>query len=371
MNFDIVFEGGGAKGIAFLGALAALEEHGHAPARIVGTSAGAIFATLVAAGFDATALREAVARRDESGTLLLANFMDTPPPATEEEVTRSGLLALLERLDLPLLPASIEARIDHAVAEGLLKLTLVRQLVSLGDRGGLYVGDAFYHWMRALLDERHPGLGTASFAEFYRITGRDLSLVATDTDARLMLVLNHRTAPSLPVAWAVRMSMGIPFVWQEVLWRAEWGLYLDRDLTGHAIVDGGILSNFPMQLIATQLAEVVAVMGDTDPMAVPNLGFLIDENLADPRFETKAAAPALLHGPLQRVARVVQTVIGARDQLVIERCLQNDEVCRLPARGYGTTEFDMNQARFDALADSGYTATSAYLTRRLGARGPE
>jgi len=30
MEFDLVFEGGGAKGLAFVGALQALERHGHA-----------------------------------------------------------------------------------------------------------------------------------------------------------------------------------------------------------------------------------------------------------------------------------------------------------------------------------------------------
>lgn len=69
MKLDMVFEGGGAKGIAFLGALAELERRGMEPDRIVGTSAGAIFATLLAAGFDAKSLRKAVARRDEKGGL--------------------------------------------------------------------------------------------------------------------------------------------------------------------------------------------------------------------------------------------------------------------------------------------------------------
>ena len=40
--------------------------------------------------------------------------------------------------------------------------------------------------------------------------------------------LNHRTAPNCPVAWAVRMSMSIPFIWQAVVWEEAWGLYLER-----------------------------------------------------------------------------------------------------------------------------------------------
>jgi len=37
--------------------------------------------------------------------------------------------------------------------------------------------------------------------------------------------------------------MSIPLVWDEVVWQKEWGAYLGRDLTGHLVVDGGVLSN--------------------------------------------------------------------------------------------------------------------------------
>ena len=43
-TFDIVFEGGGAKGTAFVGALEVLFGAGHKHRRLVGTSAGAITA---------------------------------------------------------------------------------------------------------------------------------------------------------------------------------------------------------------------------------------------------------------------------------------------------------------------------------------
>jgi hypothetical protein len=48
--FDMAFEGGGAKGSAFVGALEMLEAKGHKHRRLIGTSAGANTATLVAAG---------------------------------------------------------------------------------------------------------------------------------------------------------------------------------------------------------------------------------------------------------------------------------------------------------------------------------
>ena len=50
---DAVFEGGGVKGIALVGAIAATEAQGYVFQNVAGTSAGAIVAALVAAGYGA------------------------------------------------------------------------------------------------------------------------------------------------------------------------------------------------------------------------------------------------------------------------------------------------------------------------------
>src|SRR5207237_5395416 len=84
--------------------------------------------------------------------------------------------------------------------------------------------------------------------QFFAATGVELSVVASDTTDESILVLNHRTAPDCPIVWAVRMSMSIPLVWDEVIWQSGWGTYLGNDIAGHAIVDGGLLSNFPIEL---------------------------------------------------------------------------------------------------------------------------
>lgn len=48
---DAVFEGGGVKGIGLVGAVAAAEEKGYRWMNVAGTSAGAIVASLLAAGY--------------------------------------------------------------------------------------------------------------------------------------------------------------------------------------------------------------------------------------------------------------------------------------------------------------------------------
>jgi NTE family protein len=55
---DLVLEGGGVKGVALVGALAALEDQGYIPQNIAGTSVGAILGALLAAGYTAAELRD-------------------------------------------------------------------------------------------------------------------------------------------------------------------------------------------------------------------------------------------------------------------------------------------------------------------------
>lgn len=52
MNIGLVLSGGGMRGIAHIGAIRALEEHGIVPTHIAGSSAGAIVGSLYAYGYD-------------------------------------------------------------------------------------------------------------------------------------------------------------------------------------------------------------------------------------------------------------------------------------------------------------------------------
>jgi predicted acylesterase/phospholipase RssA len=203
-------------------------------------------------------------------------------------------------------------------------------------------------------------------AEFFKATGRSLSLIAADTTINRMLILNHQTAPDLPVVWATRMSMSVPLLWQEVIWQPAWGSYRGRDLTGHRIVDGGLLSNFPIELFISTLPHVTALMGpkqDAQP-----LGFLIDETLdvpgappvggVQPAPEEDGVALGQLPA-LQRLKGLVDTATNAHDKMVIDA--HSHFVCRLPAKGYGTTEFDMTAERRDALVAAGRAAAAQHF----------
>jgi predicted acylesterase/phospholipase RssA len=384
--YDMVFEGGGAKGSVFVGALRALKERGHTHRRLIGTSAGAITATLLAAGYDADGMLAAVNEKlkDANGNVvtdhngnpvpLFSSFMDVPTLGDFDQAMRDASVTaeILRRIHLPALPNW--DWFDRKLLNAMLDDAHYRQLFSFVECGGLFAGDNFLSWFRQKLDEigQETGSGVArgdTFAQFFAKTQTDLSLVATDTTDNEMLVLNHRTAPELPVAVGVRMSMSIPFVWREVPWQGEWGTYRGDDKQmeagkGNIIVDGGVLSNFPLRFIVDEPAgdeEVLEVMGDTPAGAAGNLGLLIDESLDVPNSGGGAAANHLADKlrTAQRVMRLMDTMMQANDKGYIEDHAKF--VCRLPAKGYGTTEFGMSGARLQALVRAGYDAMIAHL----------
>src|SRR3954452_11400737 len=362
-HFDLVFEGGGAKGSVFAGALEVFFAAGHQPARLVGTSAGAITATLLAAGYTPAEMLAAV-NEQRDGKPRFASFMDVPVASEFDAKMKQEcqLQTILNLVDIPGVPAFLENRIDAILIDQLLALSPhFRQLFAFVECGGLFSGHTFVEWLNEKL-ENHGVPRGCTLRQMHEAKGCDLSLVITDTTNREMRVLNHRTTPDVPVAMGVRMSMSIPFVWREVVWQKEWGTYGGVDITDAKIVDGGVLSNFPIDLIACSDDRIQKIMGArADPNASFNLGMLIDETIEVAGIDTKPVRDNPLR-TVRRIQRIVDTMTGARDNVLMGEF--NDQVCRLPAKGYGTTEFDMPKPKIDALVEAGRAAMRAHLAAR-------
>jgi predicted acylesterase/phospholipase RssA len=367
MEYDLVFEGGGAKGLAFVGALMSFEKRGHIPRRIIGTSAGSILSVMVAAGYTSAESLAAIAERLPDGRSRFASFLETP--TIDEQALNQGNMRkwLVTELDNPAIPNLIEPVVDHLI-QGLVSREPMRHLISLLLWGGWYSGDGFMSWLREKLDAGGRNLSGTTMEEFNERTGRDLSVVASDVTGAEMLVLNHRTAPTLPTVWAVRMSMGCPFAWPEVIWQPEWGTYRGRDLSGHRVVDGGLLSNFPIKLMLSSDEYIDEIMGQNS--ASENvIGFLIDENLPVPGAEAQPEKSStfqnmyermdLVQEMIWRIRGLADTVLSAHDKFISEK--DQKFVCRLPAKGFGTLEFDMPDERMDAILRAGEAAMDAYF----------
>lgn len=369
MKYDLVFEGGGAKGIVFVGALREFydTDKENTADRLMGTSAGAITATLVAAGYTIDEMLAALAEK-KNGKSVFSEFMSPPAHIPGSVISNGAIGSFLDGFDIPYLPDFIEKSIKRSLISYFAEKLPARHLVSFIELGGWFSADKFLDWLGEKLDTgmfngKKRNFSNMNLEEFNQATGRDLTLCVTDTTWHLMLALNHRTAPLCPVKWAVRMSMSIPFLWQEVIWKSEWGKYRGEDISGHSIVDGGVLSNFPIELFLSDLPSVTDVMGPNTNN--PVIGLLIDENIevagADTAPKSTGAFDISKLKTVQRISGLVNTMLEAHDKSVITTF--EDLVVRLPAKGYGTTEFEMSDQRRDLLVAAGQEAMKKHFER--------
>jgi predicted acylesterase/phospholipase RssA len=367
MKYDLVFEGGGAKGMVFVGACEEFFVRGHSFNRLLGTSAGAITATLLAAGYTPKEMLDALVEK-EGAKSVFTSFLGPPARFTEEELRTSATRRLLDGIDFTFLPGFMEKKLHQTLVNALEASDSFRHVLGLIERGGWFAADRFVSWLSKKLDSGPWRGGKRAFSgmtleQFFAATGVELSVVASDTTDEGILVLNHRTAPDCPIVWAVRMSMSIPLIWDEVLWQPNWGQYQGRDIAGHVIVDGGLLSNFPIELFVSDAPQVTRLMGLKEN--TPVLGLLIDERLPVTKglFVRINIKPAELK-TVQRLRRLIDTATGAHDKMVIEE--YSHLVARLPAQGYGTTEFDMTDERRDGLVRAGREALALYFDTPAG-----
>lgn len=152
---DGVFEGGGVRGIAFLGALRCCADVGLSWRKVAGTSAGAITAALVAANFQIDHLEKII------GSM---NFMEF----------------LTEKTSSLILNGNPADDLSHP-----LWLILWLQLAG---KSGQYSGEPFRRWMAGML--RKQGLTSFSSLKEQSSDGvmRELKVVTSDISRGEMLV---------------------------------------------------------------------------------------------------------------------------------------------------------------------------------------
>ena len=94
MKYDLVFEGGGAKGMVFVGAMQVFEAQEHTFGRLLGASAGAITAALLAAGYDTVEMLAALEERVD-GHSVFSGFLQKPTLMDETSMQSGAIRTLL------------------------------------------------------------------------------------------------------------------------------------------------------------------------------------------------------------------------------------------------------------------------------------
>lgn len=290
MKIDGVFSGGGLKGYALLGAYAALEEQGYQFERVAGTSAGAIMASFIAAGYTAH--------------------------ETEQ---------LLDELDPSIFLDARSSIIPHPIVKWL----------RLYWKMGLYKGASLENWFLEKL--AYKGIYT-----FGDLPPNKLTLVASNLTHKKILVLPddlpaYGIDPKLfPIARALRMSCSIPYVFEPVT------LQTKEDET--IIVDGGLLSNFPIWLFQNGKRS----------RRRPVIGLKLSSKMTTQQHEP-------IRNALQLFEALFSTMKNAHDERYISRAYEKDIVF-IPVEHYEATDFHMEDETKHQLFEVGKRQTEKFLT---------
>lgn len=193
---NLVFEGGGVRGIAYVGAMEVLDQEGILKdiERVAGTSVGAMIAVLVGLGYSA----------EELGDILwninFQNFLDD-------------------------------------------SWGFVRDTKRLLNDYGWYKGDYFRDLMAGFIKEK-TGDGETTFGqlEALRAKGKpfkDIYLIGADLSTGYSKVFSAKHTSDVKIADAARISMSIP-----LFFAAIKGVNGDN----HIYVDGGLLDNYAIKI---------------------------------------------------------------------------------------------------------------------------
>lgn len=313
---DLVLEGGGVKGLGTCGAVVGLLEAGYTVPRVAGTSVGAVAACFVAAGVDA-----------------------------------DGFRRVLDRLDLRRIP------------DRRIPLPLVSESFSLLTHRGAYAGDWLHDWLSRELAE----LGVRTFADLRRTDPgadpaldtpeRRYTLVVTATD------VTHGRLLRLPwdygrfgldpdeqlVAGAVRMSLSIPFYFEPCTLRNAG--------TGEAatIVDGGVLSNFPIEIFDRT---------DGQPSRWPTFGVRLLPDLPEGLGDLIPFYGAPMLPTVRLLEQVVATALVGNDQTHLDRPGVRERTMTVDTSGTAITDFDIDDAHRRDLVTRGEQTAREFLQKR-------
>jgi NTE family protein len=321
---NLVFEGGGVKGMAYVGALEVLEERGILPGivRVGGTSAGAITAVLLGLGHPL-----------------------------------SDIASTLRRLDF-------RSFLDDSWG-------MVRDANRLVTEFGWYKGDFFRDWIAGLIRER-TGNGDATFHDLAaagREKGfRELFLIGANLSTGFAEVFSAEHTPRMCIADAARISMSIPLFFAA-----------RRSVRGDVYVDGGLIDNYPVKLFDRQKYverhfrippyyaahnERLSAAGKTNSPYVYNmetLGFRLDSAKEIAVFRDHAEPRCCrIVDFFSFTEALLETILGIQDS----QHLHSDDWQRtiyIDTLGVGIIDFGIGEEAKEALVASGRQGTAAYF----------
>lgn len=289
MNIDGVFEGGGVKGIAFVGAVCALEERGYNFSRLAGTSAGAIIASLLAVGYTGKELKN-----------IILNL----------EYNR-----LLDK-------------------KGINRIPVLGNEIAIIKHKGIYQGSYIEKWLTSLFEAKKK----TKFKDIIINGSSKLKIIASDISKKEICILpddliKYNVNPMEFEIWkAVRMSISIPLFFRPIK------LQYNRECS--FIVDGGLLSNFPVWIFDVNRIP-----------RWPTFGFNLVNNKKNADKDI---------GFINYITELMETIVNKNEEVYV-RDKDSVRIINIPTLGIGATQFSINKDMSQKLFKSGYESAHKFL----------
>lgn len=293
MKANLVCKGGGMKGIALVGAIASLEDIGYEWDRLAGTSAGALVASLLAVGYTSSEIEE-----------------------------------ILYEIDYP-----------KFKDKNLFQLIpFAGDLLSISFYKGIYSGK----YLEEFLHEKFKQKGKTKFKDV-SINGESrLKMIASDVTRKKLLVLpddlvDYDIDPmDFEIAKAVRMSASIPLYFYPVK--------LEYDKKSCFIVDGGLLSNFPIWIFDTNCHS-----------RYPTIGLNLSQDTNHEIHESK--------NPINYLLDIVKTSLYTNEDVYFK---EKDylRIINIPTLNVSATSFNIPKETMEKLYESGYKSAQSFVLNR-------
>lgn len=293
MRIDAVFSGGGVKAYAYLGVLESIHNHQLQLERVAGTSAGAIVSALVAARYSYQEIQQLINELD------VRLFMD-PPLLTK----------YLPFMKWPLLYFQM----------------------------GIYKGDRLEEWLTEKLEAKNIRTFKDIEEGYLKIIASDLTLgrlVVFPDDLMSFYGLHPN---QFPIAKAVRMSAGFPF------------FFMPKKLPGKSknksiIVDGGLLSNFPLWIYGRKKQQLRPVLG----VKLTEVTGEVNET------QTITNAFGMFYA-------LFLTMKKAHDMRYISKAEENN-ILFIPVEDLAATDFNISEQKKSELSSVGKYKADEFLSR--------
>ncbi|MDD1779991.1 patatin-like phospholipase family protein [Enterovibrio sp. ZSDZ35] len=312
---NLVFEGGGVKGIAYGGALKELEHRGILSGieRVAGASAGAITAVLLAVGYNYKEVSDIVAE---------TNFNDFADDS----------------------------------------LGVVRDANRFLNDFGWHEGEVFRRWIGNLIRNK-TGKKDLTFRELQtKSNSKELYLVVTNLSDQVAEVFSHKTTPDVAVRDAVRMSMSIPLYFKCVRYGS------DKDI----MVDGGVTWNYPVNIFDHESylsnpdngEKVTYNTSDGYEFNHETLGFRLD---AKDEIAANKNNWSNVPKDIDNILNYAVAMIGFMRSAANKRHLHKNDWNRtifIDSLDVTTTDFDLSREKINALLESGERGVNAYFDWR-------